>query len=251
MNPGILIESEGWSDSELEEIEQVFESFTVTKRKLAQFDDGVSVAIIIVMSVFGGAILTGVGNAIGKDVWDKLKSRLVSRSKNNNSTIGFLLKNNVQQIQLNIDSKDSSSVEQALSSIDDSLNQITPDGKIVSLYFDAHTKTWIKCTPKKFMKKFSHAVANTDVVEQGGKCFRFTKESLEKNIESYVGLPVTLGHGGKQIGEVTKAWMHGEVLMHEFGIYEDTSDEDLAELERMMSSGGGLSIGVSFDPDSQ
>ncbi len=252
MDYKITIHSEGWSETELEEIENIFESHDVKRRSLAQFDAGISVGIIIIVSMFGGAILSGIGNSIGKDIWDKLKSKFSTRAKNNkHSTIGFVFKNGEQKVQLNIKTENPEIIEKAFSIVDKTLEKIIPNEKNISLYFDPKTETWSKIEDKKFMRKFSHAVANTDVVEQGDKKYRFTKESLENGAKTSVGLPVTLGHGGKQIGEVTKSWMNSDVLMHEIGIYEGTSDEDLKELERIISSGGGLSMGVSFDPNDQ
>lgn len=245
------IQSDGWSVDEINEIKKILELDNVTIKSLAQFDFGVSTAIIIVVSMFGGAIISGIGNSIGQDIWKKLKSKFSDRAKTNkNSTIGFVFESDTQKIQLNIKTKDSNIIEKAFDTANEAIQKIKLDVTNASLFFDPKTQEWQHIKKQKFIRKITNPVANTDIVEQGGKKFQFTKEALERGAKQAVGLPITLGHGGKQIGEVIRSWVKDETLYDEIGIYEGTSAEDIEELDKLIRSGGGLSIGISFDPQS-
>ena len=241
----IIIQFEGWSDTEIVAIEDILRSHNIEKKYLAQFDSDSTTAIIFVIHM-SYLIASGIGNAIGQDIWNKLKFKLSSSSNNNRSTIKFLLKNEQQEIHLDINSHDKAIVQKALDSIDNILELTNPADKKITLYFEPNIQEWNEIIPKKFMKKYICVIADTRPIKKDGKTYQFTKESLTGSCYTAIGNPVTLGHGGKQIGEVTKAWMNNDCLMHEIGIYEGTSDTDLQELQKIIDSGGGLSMGIVF-----
>ena len=248
----ITIETDGWSNSEIKEIEAILDQNELSKKALAQFDFGISTAIIIVVSMFGGAILSGIGNSIGKDIWNKLKIKFIERAKNNkHSTIGMRFENENQKIQFNIKTEDPQKIEKAFDTIDDEFKKIQLDRKNMSFYFDPKSQLWHTTEKRAFIKKMVNPIAKVGIIEQGGKKYGFTKKALEEGIPQSIGLPVTLGHGGKQIGEIIKAWMEGEILMNEIGIYEGISDDDLEELEKILQMGGGVSMGLSFNPNNE
>ena len=47
--------------------------------------------------------------------------------------------------------------------------------------------------------------------------------------------------------KLLKAWVDGEVLYHEIGIYDGIPAKDIEELEKILRSGGGPSMGLTYD----
>ena len=241
-----IIAYDNYSVKEINEIEQIFKPHNVAKKSLVQFDLEASAAIIITL-MLGKLIITGIGNSIGHDVWEKLKLKFSNSSKSKDSTIELHLQSDTQQIRLNIIAKDSNTIKKAFDTADSAVQKIEPNVTNITLFFDPQTQQWQYIERQEFIRKLTISAASTNVITKKNRKFKFTKESLENSTKTSIGLPVMLGHGGKQIGEVTKAWVDGEVLYHEIGIYDGIPAKDIEELEKILRSGGGPSMGLTYD----
>ena len=241
-----IIAHDNYSIEEINEIEQILRPHNVTKRSLAQFSLETPEAIIITI-IFGNMVIAGIGNSIGHDIWEKLKLKFSDKNKPKDSTIGVHLQSNTQQIRLSIVIKDSQTTKIAFDTADSAIQKIEPDVTSITLFFDPQTQQWQHIKKQNFIQKMSTPVASTNGINKKNHKFTFTKKSLENNAQASMGLPVTLGHGGKQIGEVTKAWVDDEILYYEIGIYDGVSANDIKKMEKILRSGGGFSMGLAYD----
>jgi len=248
MKNKIYIETDGWEENEIDEIVNILDSSgEITKRELKQFEL-VTAAAIIIGFIIGTSFLKGFGDEMGRDAWKKLKSKFVERTKEKKiSTIGFKFQNKDSKIKFNVKSDDPEIVDRALTSVEEKLKEISEKEKDVSFFFDNGEKEWIKIEKTNFIQKYSGIAATTGLVKQGEKSTHFTIEDLNEHAKKMVGTPLTIGHGGKQIGEITKAWVEDEKLMYDAGVYEGTSEADMKILKDIIESGGGVSISFSDD----
>lgn len=245
----IHIETDGWEENEINEIVEILNSSReVTKRELKQFDGGISIAIYIIVGIVGVAVLKGFGDAIGKDAWEKLKSIFVKRSKEKkNSTIGLKVQNEKYKAQFNIKTEDPELIDRAFTTIEKTFKEIGENDENTKFFFDNGKKEWVQIKRTEIIQRYSGIAASTGLVKQGEKITDFTLEDLNEHAKKMVGTPLTIGHGGKQIGEITKAWVDEEKLMFEAGVYEGTSEEDMKKMEEIIKSGGAVSISFSDD----
>lgn len=247
MIDNITIESDGWSDEELSAIAEILKTENISYKKIAQFDFGISIVVVIVVSMFGGAVITGIGSAIGTDIWNSLKNKFKKHSENGkNSSIGFKLKNESYSVNLNFETDDPAIIERAFDTVDTALTSIKAEEKNSSFHFDNSEKQWVKIQKSEFQKTIEGIAATTEPVEQGGKKFRFSKDALIDAAKQLLGLPLNLGHGGKQIGEVISAKFEDNKLKYTAGIYDTTSTEDIETFEKIVKNGGGVSLGMSY-----
>jgi len=151
----ITIGTDGWEDKEVDEIIEIFgNDKKITREKLHQFDFGLTLAIVIGIT-FGGAILGGIGNAIGKDIWEKLKSKFSKRAEEKkHSALSFQFKNEKSSAQFNLKTENPKIIEKALDTIEDALKEIN-EGEKSSFYFESKTEHWVKIEKGKFIKTFT------------------------------------------------------------------------------------------------
>ena len=226
MIDSIIIQSDGWSENEIKEISQILDHEKISNRKLAQFDCGLSFAIVVVVSMFGGAIITGIGNSIGADVWKGLKDKFSKKVKEGkSSSISFVFKNERYSSSFNIKTENEEVLEKAFDTIDSAFENISEEK--TSFYFEPKTTKWVKTIKSDFVKEITGIAATTDKVIQGGKPFQFSEDALKDASKKLVGLPLTIDHGGKQIGEITSSWYENGQLKYKAGIYNTTSEEDM------------------------
>lgn len=246
METKITISTDRWEDHEVDElIEVIGKEHSIERKELAQFDFGITLAISIGIS-FAGGIATGIGESIGKDAWEKLKSKFVKRAEEKkHSAISFRFKNEKTAVTLNVKTEDPRLIKKALDAIEPVLEKISPSDEKSSFFFDSKKESWIKTEKRAYMKTCKGIAAATGLVKQGDKTYDFTVADLENQAKGLLGCPITLGHIGKQIGEITKTYVKDGKLFYEGGIYEGTSKEDLDELEKIISSGGGVSMSFS------
>ncbi|MDC8451957.1 MAG: hypothetical protein LV477_03480 [Candidatus Nitrosotalea sp.] len=243
----IKIATEGWDEKDVENISSVFpSSFNIERKKLSQFSAGLDLAILFVVIV-GGKIFGGFLESIGSDVWSNIKNRLSQRAEEGkNSTISFEFRNDVSIAKLNLKTEDPVLIKRAFETIDNALGQIKSDEVSPMLYFDNDQKIWIKIKEREFSKTISGIMASTIPIKKGDKIVQFSISQLKEIASQIVNSPFTLGHGGKQIGRVTKAWVEGNELKYEAGIYEGLTSEDEKELNDI-SQTGGVSMGFSHE----
>jgi hypothetical protein len=248
MKNKIYIETDGWEENEIDEIANILDSSgEITKRELKQFELVTAVAIIIGIT-FGVSFLKGFGDEMGRDVWKTLKTKFVERTKEKkNSTIGFKFQNNNSKVKFNVKTDDPELIDKAFTTIEDKLKEINEKEKDSSFFFDNEKREWVKIEKTNFSQKYSGIAASTGLIKQGEKSTHFTIEDLNEYAKKMIGTPLTIGHGGKQIGEITKAWVEDEKLMYEAGMYDGTSEEDRKKVEEIIKSGGAVSISFSDD----
>ena len=240
----VKISTDGWEESDIEEICTAFPPSTkIEQKNLTQLLSGLEIAIIIGI-VIGGKVTDGFFGAIGGDIWDKLKNKF-SKDANEKkySTIGLEVTNGTSTAKFNLKTKDPVAIERAFDTIDDILTQVKTNEIKSQYHFDDKNKNWIKIEDRKFAKRVEGIVASTELVKKGDKIIQFTVPELEKFASQMIDSPLTLEHGGKQIGKITKAWVEDEKLKYEAGIYEGITEEDEEKLNDIISSGGGPSIG--------
>jgi len=245
----VTIATEGWNEEEINDLCKIFPSETVIDRKnLAQFVSGIEVAIIIGIAV-GSGTLAGFSGSIGADLWKKLKGKFSQRVKENkNTSIELKITDESKSIIFNLKTEDSSLIEKAFDTIGEMFENIKNKTHL-KFYFDEKKEVWTKIEESEFIKTVSGIAATTSPVKKGKKTYRIPLKVLEKSAHSLIGVPLTLGHGGKEIGKITKAWIEDEKLCYEGGIYKIASKEDVAKFEEIIENGGGVSIGMTFPDD--
>ena len=245
-----IIAYDGYSLSEINEIAQIVKSDNIKIKPLIQLEfeaSALTIIITIILTKLADSIITGIGNSIGQDIWKKLKVWLSSKNRSKEFAIGLILQTNTQKIQLNIKGNDPKTIEKALDTVDNAIQKIKPNEANISFFFDSKTQQWDYIRKQGFKRLMTFRVADTNILTQKNRQLSFTKESLEESVKHNIGLPVTLEHGGKQIGEITKAWVDKETLYQEIGIYNDVTTDDEKQMEEILQSGGGISIGFTYN----
>lgn len=245
----VIISTEGWDEEEINDLCDIFSTeTTIERKKIAQFVSGVEIAIFIAIAI-GSGTLAGFSGSIGADIWKKLKGKFSGRIRENkNSSISLKLTDDMKTISFNLKTEDSTLVEKAFDTIDKMLKGSERDTN-QKFHFDEKKEQWIKIEESKFSKTVTGVAASTTPVKKGKKTYQIPLEVLKKSAHTLVNTPITLGHGGKEIGKITKAWVEDEKLYYEGGIYETASPEDVAAFERIIQNGGGVSIGMTFPDD--
>ena len=240
------IAHDGYSAKEIEEIVDILQSDDVTIKQAVQFEYEALHTLLIILTLMGKEIVLGIGNSIGRDIWEKLKKKL---STKNNSNIQVIIRNDSKSIQLTIPATESSTILIAFDSAENAIQQTSTNTTSIKLFFDTKTQKWIEIKKRPIARKITSPVMDTNPIKTRNREYKFPKTVLEQLASKMIGKPVTLGHGGKQIGEITNAWVEGETLYHELGIYEGLSDEDSSTLEDILRSGGGVSMGITGQTD--
>lgn len=242
----VKISTDGWDQRDIEDIQGIFpKSMTMEQKNLAQFLSGIELAIIFGLFA-SGKITGGFFDAMGKDAWNGLKTKLVKKSKENkHSSIGFEISNGTKSVKLSLKTKDSSLIERALDTVDNALNQIKEDETNEQFHFDNEQKDWVKIVDRKFYKKIKGIAASTTPVKKGDKVIQLTIEQLHTFASQMINSPITLSHGGKPVGKITKAWVEDDKLMYEGGIYEGLAKAEETQLDEIMKT-GGVSIGFKY-----
>lgn len=240
----VKISTDGWEESDIGEIYTAFPPSTkIEQKNLTQLLSGLEIAIIVGI-VIGGKISDGFFGAMGGDIWNKLKNKFSKDAKEKKySTIGLEITDGTSTAKFNLKTKDPVAIEYAFDTINDVLTRIKIDEIKNQYYFDDKNKNWIKIEDRKFAKRMNGIAASTELVKKGDKIIQLTVPELEKFASQMINSPLTLEHGGKQIGKITKAWVEDEKLKYEAGIYEGITEEDEAKLNDIIRSGGGPSIG--------
>ena len=244
----ISIATEGWSKEEIDDVCKIFPTeIAIKRKKLSQFEAIIEPAIIVY--IVGSGILGGFLGAIGSDGWNKLKEKFSSRVKEDkNSSFSLEIRDGPKTRKFNLKTDDSSLIEKAFDTMNETLRKNENDA-LSKFYSDEKTKDWIKIEEGAFIKTVTGICATTTPIRRGKKMVKFSVEVLEKSAPSLVGVPITIGHGGKEIGKITKTWVNDEKLHYEGGIYATASKEDIETFEDIIKNGGGVSIGASYLDD--
>ena len=175
MENGVIIGTSGWEDSEVEELIEIIGSRKFIKREeITELDFGISLAIYLGF-LFAGAIAGGVGAAIGKDIWEKLKSKFVKRSEEKkHSAISFQFKNEENVVNLNLKSENPKLIEKAFDTIELALQKVNPNDHKSSYFFDNEKESWIITKKGKYIEKVKGIAASTGLIKQGEKIKKST-----------------------------------------------------------------------------
>ena len=243
----IEIATEGWDEKDIENICSAFpSSLNVERKKLSQFAAGIDLAILFVVIV-GGKIFGGFLESIGSDAWSNIKNKLSNRAtEGKNSQISFEFRTDISIAKLNLKTEDPALIERAFETMDNALGQIKDNEVSPMLYFDNNQKIWVKVHERKFSKTISGIMASTIPIKKGDEIVQFNISQLKEIASQIVNSPFTLGHGGKQIGRVTRSWIDGNELWYEVGIYEGLTPDDEKKLDNVFQT-GGVSMGFSHE----
>lgn len=241
----VKIATDGWEKGDIDKICNMFPStINIETKNLAQFQaeivDGIVIGIII------GGVMTGFLNAIGADAWSSLKKIFIQRAKENkHSSIGFEISNETLSTRLSLKTEDPSLIDRAFETIDNALEQVSNTEVKSQFHFDNDKKIWIKILDRKFTRTVKGIAASTTPIKKGDRTIKLTVDELKKLALQMQDNPLTLGHGGKQVGKITRAWVEDDKLMFEGGIYDGLTKEESDGIDEIIKS-GGVSIGFKY-----
>ena len=241
----IIIATEGWTKEEINDLTQIFpKEFPIIQKNLAQFVSDVEVGIVITFIVSG--VVGGLSGKIGSDIWDKLKEKFSQKSKEDkNTSIGLEIIDGEKVRKLSLKTENPDLIQKAFDTISEVLKN-DKNEKEVKHHFDEEKMSWIKVEESEFIKTVTGVGATTKPVKKGNKIYQMSLETLQKYAHTFVGKPITIGHGGKEIGKITKSWVEDDKLYYEGGIYKTASQEDILKFENIVKNGGGVSIAYSY-----
>jgi len=241
----IKIATDNWEEQDIDEIFNIFPSDVKIERKnLAQFQADMVQGIVIGVIISG--VLTGFLNAVGSDTWGGLKKIFSQRARENkHSSIGFEISNENSTTRLSLKTEDPDLIKRAFETVDTALGQINNVEVKSQFHFENDKKIWIKIMDRQFARKVHGIAATTTPVNKGDTTVQLTTDELKNLASQMQDMPLTLGHGGKQVGKITKAWVKDDKLMFEGGIYEGLTQEENDAVDRMIVS-GGVSIGFEY-----
>jgi hypothetical protein len=239
----IKIATDGWEKVDIDKIRDMFPStINIETKNLAQFQAEIVHGIVI--GIIIGGVMTGFLNAIGADAWNSLKKIFIQRAKENkHSSIGFEISNETSTTRLSLKTEDPSIINRAFETIDNALEQVSSTEVKSQFHFDNDKKIWIKIVDREFARKVNGIAATTTPVKKGDRTIKLTVDELKKLALQMTDNPLTLGHGGKQVGKITRAWVEDDKLMFEGGIYDGLTKEESDKMDEIIKSGG---ISISF-----
>jgi len=238
----VSIATEFWDENEEDEIIEIFSSFPTEKRKVERWEAGVALdpALWIVFSFVGGSIVTGFLNAVGSNIWTSLKEKISKKASDKKYPgVRFSIENSEQKVSLDLRTNDPKLIEKGMNTIQTALELVNEKENRSELYFDLNAEEW-KIEPKRKIVKTINGIcasANSPVEKEGKKII-FRKEDLQNIADRQVGIPVSINHEGRPVGVVTKAWVDGDLVRFEAGIFEGLSKEQ----EETLSEVNGVSM---------
>lgn len=167
------------------------------------------------------------------------------QKENKHSSIGFEISNGTSTTRLSLKTEDPDLIERAFETIDTVFGQVNDSETKSQFYFDNQKEKWVKVIDRQFVRKVKGIAASTTPVKKGNRIIKLTTDELENLASQMQDTPLTLGHGGKQIGKITRAWVEDDKLMYEGGIYEGLTKEENDRIDQITKS-GGVSIGFKY-----
>ena len=238
----ITISSEHWEDDDIKEIVEMFtEKFPTETKDIARWEaEELAPVLWLGIGWIGGKIAEGFLNALGSDIWMSFKEKLLQKnSEKNYSEVRLMVEGKNQKITFDLKASDNESFKKGLDSLDEVIKKINPDELRQDYHFDVENSIWVKESTGKIVKTISGVSIAADVpFEKNGRTIMLRKEDLPEYASQQEGLPLTLGHGGRVIGIITKAWVDDNKVKFEAGIFEGLSEEE----EKQLNESTGVSV---------
>ena len=257
----ITIANEYWDERDVNEISELFsDKFSVVKKEIGRWEAEELAPVLWLGFVWVGQnIAAGFLNALGSDLWNSLKDKLAKKqSEKNYSEFRFSIEGSNQKISLDMNTNNPELLKRGLDTVDRALQQIDPSEVRQDFHFDNEKQEWIKEGSKKIVKTITGVSIAAEVpFEKNGKTIRLRKEDLPDIATRQVGLPLTLGHGGRSIGVITKAWVDDNKVKFEAGIFDGLTEDEQKELDKThgismeFSHSGFEAYTVKEDKDNQ
>ena len=235
---GIVLATEYVNDGDVSEIENIFSSkFSIKKETVQRWEAGelLGPTLWIIFYWVGREIVSGFLNSVGNDIWNQLKQKISKQvSEKKYPGVRFSIEYKNQKITLDLRTDDPKLIEKGMDSMQSALDLVEKQEERAELYFDTKTAEWVKISKKNIVKTIEGICAAANVpIEKGSKTMMLRTEDLPEIAEKQVGLPISIEHKGRPVGVVTKAWVDGDVVRFEGGIFEGLSNEEEKALETM------------------
>ena len=232
----ITFANEYWDKDDVDEILDIFSGkLPIEKKEIGRWEaEELAPVLWIGFTWVGQNIAAGFLNSLGSDLWNSLKDKLIKKqSEKNYSEFRFSIEGSNQKISLDMNTNNPELLKRGLDTVDHALQQINPNEARQDFHFDNEKQEWIKEGSKKIVQTMTGVSIAAEIpFEKNGKTIRLRKEDLPNIAASQVGLPLTLGHGGRSIGVITKAWVDDNKVKFEAGIFEGLTEDEQKELEK-------------------
>lgn len=233
----IALATEYVADGDVSEIENILSSkFSIKKETVQRWEAGaLDPALQIIFYWIGKDIVSRFLNSVGNDIWTRLKQKISKQvSEKKYPGLRFSIENKNQKITLDLRTDDPKLIEKAMDSMQSALDLVEKQEERTELYFDTKTAEWVKMSKKKIVKTIKGICAAANVpIEKAGKTMMLRTEDLPSIAAKQVGLPISIEHKGRPVGVVTKAWVDGDVVRFEGGIFDELSKDEETALETM------------------
>lgn len=220
--PLLTVASEFWEEQKVHDIVHIFSgSYHIHTKKVERLSLQVDDPILWLVVSLGGAVITGIGKAIGEDIWKEFKKRFIEHTQDKPSSLRVMIDSNARKVEFNLGASNPEVVKLALESVDKAVESLlSKDNASIYLNFDEEKSSWKQVNEDKFAKIYTGIMATKNKIVKNGITIQLNENDFQQIIKNATGSYVNLNHSSLTIGKVIRAWIDGDVVKFEVGIFQ-------------------------------